>query len=457
MFIHFMRKFFILFVSLFFIAKSHAKPLFEYETFTLDNGLQFILLQNKRAPIVSYTTWYKVGSADEIPGKTGLAHYLEHLMESALPEVQMGQFLEDFKSAGAHANAFTAQDYTFYYKLALSDHLELLMRYEAGRMRGVAFNKDAFETERNVILEERLMRIDNEPRALFDEKFNRQFFSVHPYRNPVIGLEEDIRALTLEDVKAFHKKWYTPSNAFVIVSGDFDPKEVKAWAKQYYGDIPSTKVVTRQRPQETLNSEKLPLMVSEHSRTVHPSLMYIYPLPDIKKNPMDDHLALLLLAEFLESDFKGSLFEALVNERKLATDVNVSNSFLEFLDPWSFAIYIDLISESEVEVIKEIINEKLQEIAENGLSLEDLNRARKYIENRWVLQSDDIYDKASYVGVIFSCGLTLQEENDLPEKLEKITSEDIQRTIQTYLLPRNAAVGIMRKPNSDTSSLQELS
>src|SRR3990167_10294700 len=218
------------------LAHLHADPLIKAETFTLKNGLRFFLMQNKRAPIVCYSTWFNVGSADQLPGKTGLAHYLEHLMETGLPEVQMGQFLEDFQSSGSHSNAITTRDHTFYYKKMMAEHLELLMRYEAGRMRGVAFNQAKFDTEKNVILEERLMRTETNPREFFNEKFNNKFFSIHPYKNPIIGWEKDIRALTLEDVKAFYKKWYSPSNAFIIISGDFDATQVKTWAQKYYGD-----------------------------------------------------------------------------------------------------------------------------------------------------------------------------------------------------------------------------
>lgn len=428
-----------------------ADPLLTYEAFTLKNGLQFLLMKNERAPIVSYTTWFKVGSADEVPGKTGLAHYLEHMMESAMPEIQMGQFLEDFNSSGTHSNAFTSYDVTYYYKMVMAENLENLMRYEAGRMRGVAFNKDTFETERNVILEERLMRTENEPGALFDEKFNDQFFKVHPYKNPVIGWEKDISALTFKDIKNFHKKWYHPNNAFIIVSGDFDSLQVRKWAEKYYGDIPSGQRIERNRPQEPLEKPKIEPIIVEHPRVPEMSFMQIYPLPDLKKHDFQDLLALLILTEFLNGDFEGSLEEILVHKKKLATGVNVQCEFLEFLDPWSFAINVNLAPESDVKEVEKIIDERLKEIVLNGLKQEDLTLVVKYIFNDWILASDDIYTKAVLLGTILSRGLTEEQFNSLPEKLKEIRVEDIQHVIKTYLIKDKAVIGILKKPSLSPS------
>jgi zinc protease len=428
-----------------------AAPLLTYETFTLKNGLQFFLMKNERAPIVSYTTWFKVGSADEVSGKTGLAHYLEHMMESSMPEVQMGQFLEDFNSSGNHSNAFTSYDVTYYYKMVMVENLQNLMRYEAGRMRGVAFNKDTFETERNVILEERLMRTENEPSALFDEKFNSQFFTTHPYKNPIIGWEKDIRALTFEDIKSFHKKWYHPNNAFVIISGDFDPIQVRKWAEQYYGDIPSGQRIERNRPQEPLKKPKIEPIVVEHPRVPETSFVQIYSLPDLKEQNLKDLLALLLLSEYLDGDFEGSLEEILVHKKKLATSFNVQCEFLHFIDPWSFAINVNLAPQSDVKEVEAIINERLEEIVRDGLKQEDLILAVKYVFNELILSSDDIYGKAVLLGNLLSSGLMEEQFNSLPDKLKEITVEDIQRVIKTYLIKDKAVIGILKKPPSSSS------
>ncbi|MBY0501857.1 MAG: insulinase family protein [Alphaproteobacteria bacterium] len=443
-----LRKWFLAFFFFLSAENINAAPLLTFETFTLNNGLQFLLMKNERAPIVSYTTWFKVGSADEVPGKTGLAHYLEHLMESGMPEVQMGQFLEDFYSSGTHSNAFTSYDVTYYYKMVMAENLELLMRYEAGRMRGMAFNKDKFETERNVILEERLMRTENEPIALFNEKFNSQFFTVHPYKNPVIGLEKDIRTLTFEDLKAFHKKWYHPNNAFIIISGDFDPSQVRKWAEKYYGDIPSGQEIKISRPQEPLEKPKIEPIFVEHPRTPETLFTQIYPLPNLKTHKFEDLLALLLLAEFLNGDFEGSLYEILIHKKKLATSFEAQCQFLHFLDPWSFAITVGFTSDPHIKEVKNLIDERLNEIEKNGLKQEDLARARKYTLNDWIISSDDIYQKAVFLGTTLSSGLTLEQITSLPEKLKQVTSADIQKVIKTYLIKEKAVVGILKKPSS---------
>lgn len=441
------KKWFLALFFFFSIENLNGGPLLTCETFTLKNGLQFFLMKNERAPIVSYTTWFKVGSADEVAGKTGLAHYLEHLMESGMPEVQMGQFLEDFNSSGTHSNAFTSYDVTYYYKMVMAESLELLMRYEAGRMRGMAFNKDKFETERNVILEERLMRAENEPSALFDEKFNSQFFTVHPYKNPVIGWDQDIRALTFEDMKAFHKKWYHPNNAFIIISGDFDPLHVRKWAEKYYGNISPGQEIKRSRPQEPIEKPKIEPIIVEHPRTPETFFSQIYTLPNLKTHDFEDLLALLLLTEFLNGDFEGSLYEILIHKKELATSFNAQCLFLQFFDPWSFQITVGLASDSYIKEVKSLIDERLKDIGQNGLKQEDLARARKYALNDWILSSDDIYQKAVFLGKTLSSGLTLEQINSLPEKLEQVTSADIQKVIKAYLIKEKEVVGILKKPS----------
>lgn len=449
------KKLFLVVAFLSALSQVHAEPLVQAETFTLKNGLQFFLLQNKRAPIVFYSTWFKVGSADEVPGKTGLAHYLEHLMETGLPEVQMGQFLEDFQSSGSHSNAITTHDHTYYYKTMMTDHLELLMRYEAGRMRGVAFNQTKFDTEKNVILEERLMRTETNPDEYFNEKFNNAFFTTHPYKNPIIGWEKDIRGLTLDDVKAFHKKWYQPNNAYIIISGDFDPAQVKAWAEKYYGELPAGEKIQRQRPEEPLKKPKIAPVMVEHPKVAQLSVIEAYPLPNLKKSNYQDMLALILLSEFLESDFEGSLYEVLVHKKKWVFSLASAAAFFSERDPWSFAFYVKPTPSAKWEDIEAIIHQKLEQIAREGVKQDDLKRARHYVYNELVMSLDDIQQKAVLLGDALSSDVTLDQLNSLDGDLEKVTSQDIQRVIKTYLQPEKAVVGILKKGQPLRSSKEK--
>lgn len=449
-----LKRVFLLFAFACTLTQLYAEPLLKTETFTLSNGLRFYLLQNKRAPIVCYTTWFQVGSADEVPGKTGIAHYLEHLMETGLPEVQMGQFLEDFQTSGSYSNAITSRDHTFYYKKMMADHLELLMRYEAGRMRGVAFNQAKFDTEKNVILEERLMRTETNPQEFFNEKFNSKLFSIHPYKNPIIGWEKDIRALTLEDAKDFYKKWYNPSNSFIIISGDFNPTQVKAWAQKYYGDLPAGEKPTRKRPLEPFQKAKMAPVIVEHPKVAQLEFVEVYPLPDLKKSNYHDLLALVLLSEFLEGDFKGSLYELLVHQKKLVTTFSSSCSLFPERDPWSFSFYVKPTPTTKREEVVAIIHDKLKKIAKDGLKRDDLRRARHYVYNELVMSLDDIFDKAVFLGDVLSSGLTLEQMNALSEDLEKVTSKDIQQVIKAYLLPERAVIGVLKKPTAQKETTQ---
>lgn len=441
-----MLKRVLVFLCLFgFVETVKAKPLFTYETFTLKNGLQFILLENKRAPIVCYTTWYRVGSADEVPGKTGLAHYLEHLRDDGSPEVQMGEFLEEIKATGRHSNAYTWQDSTYYFTMVTSDRLELLMRLEGGRVRGIAFNKDMFEKEKNVILEERLMSTENEPTSLFSEKFNSQFFSAHPYKNPIIGWEKDIKALTYEDMISFYKKWYHPNNAFIIISGNFNPKEVRAWAEKYYGDIPAGPKAERNRAEESYKKAKVDPIIVEHPRTAVPSLSMIYQLPALKKGHYKDLLALLVLTEYLNGDFEGSLYESLVHKSKLATGFSASCFSYEFLDPWSFSLVAWTPSPEKSKEIEKLVYDRLDQLGREGIKPEELGRTKKYFVNSLLTTMDDIYLKAKFLGTVLSGGLTLEQISSLPQDMDQVTSSDIQHVIQTYLQKDRAVIGILKK------------
>ncbi len=429
-------------------VQAYAVPLLKYETFTLKNGLQFILMVNKRAPIVSYTTWFKVGSADEIKGKTGLAHYLEHIMEDAYPEVQMGQFLEDYNASNMHANAFTSHDYTCYYRMVTTPHLELIMRFEAGRMRGVAFNQDKFDTEKNVILEERLMRTENDPDALFSEKINSQFFKEHPYKNPIIGLETDIKNLTLEDAKDFHNKWYHTNNAVIIVSGDFDPAQVKTWAETYYGDIAPGPAVNRKRIQDPYPFPKMETIVVEHPRATLITFNEIFKLKPRTPENYNDFLALYLLSEYFNGDQEGSLEEIIVHKEKLATTFLADCSFYQNYDSWSFIFIGSTNTEENVQKIRNIIHKRLQDIQEKGLSEDDLKRARKYVYNHLVMNLDGIYERAKYLGYGLTSGVTPDQMNTLPDSLEGITSADIQHVIKEYLTEEKSCLGVLKKPSS---------
>ena len=223
---------------------------FNPETFTLDNGMQVVVITNRRAPVVTHHVWYRIGSSDSPPGKSGLPHFHEHLMFKATKDLASGEFSKEVARNGGNENAFTGPDYTGYFQTIAKDRLELVMRMEADRMTNLVLAEDEVLRERDVVLEERSMRVDNNPSARFSEQMNAAQFLHHPYRMPVIGWRHEIEAYTREDSLEFYRTWYAPNNAILLVAGDIDAAELKPLAEKYYGSIPAREIPERVRVQE---------------------------------------------------------------------------------------------------------------------------------------------------------------------------------------------------------------
>jgi len=203
------------------VKEAPRQKMLGAETFTLSNGMQVVLVRNTRAPVITQMVWYKVGAADEQSGKTGLAHFLEHLMFKGSDNVPPGELSKRVRALGGNDNAFTSQDYTAYFQSIAVQHLETVMQMESDRMKSLLIPAEEFEAERQVVLEERRQRTENDPRSHLYEQMRYALFPGHPYATPVIGWEQDIKSLTRQDALDWHKKWYNPANSILVVSGDF--------------------------------------------------------------------------------------------------------------------------------------------------------------------------------------------------------------------------------------------
>ena len=218
---------------------------FNPESFTLENGLQVVVIPNHRTPVVNHTIYYRVGAIDEPPAKSGLAHFLEHLMFKGTDKLKPGEFSAIVARNGGQENAFTSQDYTGYYQTVAVDRLEKMMEIEANRMTGLVLTSEEIEPERNVVLEERGSRVENNPNGKLRELTNAALFMNHPYRIPIIGWEHEIRSLTREDMMTFYRDWYAPNNAILVLSGDVTVAKVRPLVEKYYGRIPARAVPAR--------------------------------------------------------------------------------------------------------------------------------------------------------------------------------------------------------------------
>ncbi len=223
----------------------------EVTHFTLDNGMEAVVIEDHRAPVVVQMVWYRAGAADEMRGKSGIAHYLEHLMFKGTDEMAPGEFSKTVTANGGSDNAFTSYDYTAYYQRIASDRLELVMKMEADRMRDLVISPDDWKTEREVILEERNQRIDSDPAALFSEQRSAAQYLNHPYGTPVIGWRHEMETLTREDALKWYHDNYAPNNAVLVVAGDVTPAEVERLAKEYYGPLAPSDAIPPKRQRVT--------------------------------------------------------------------------------------------------------------------------------------------------------------------------------------------------------------
>ena len=298
-------------------SKGEA-AVFNPETFTLDNGMQVVVVTNRRAPVVSHHVWYKIGSADSPPGKSGLPHFLEHLMFKGTDDLESGEFSRIVARNGGNENAFTGPDYTGYFQTIARDRLETVMRMEANRMTRLKLEPGEVLTERDVILEERSQRVDNDPGSRLGELVNATQYLNHPYRLPVIGWRHEIAGYTREDALDFYRTWYAPNNAVLIVAGDIDAAELRPLAEKYYGVIPARPVPERQRLGEPPQQAPREVDLAD-PRVQQPSLIRSYLAPSFNAGESEHAYALEVLAEILGGTSTSRLYRALVIDQKLAT------------------------------------------------------------------------------------------------------------------------------------------
>ncbi|MGB0720478.1 MAG: M16 family metallopeptidase, partial [Bdellovibrionales bacterium] len=293
----------------------------------LENGLRVIVVPNHRAPVVTQMVWYKVGAADEPFGVSGSAHFLEHLLFRGSKviggdDLPPGEFSKIVRGMGGNDNAFTSLDYTAYFQSVPADALEQVMRMEAGRMRGALFSEADIESERNVILEERRQRTDNDPRGRFGEQMIADAFINHPYGKPVIGWLQEMEALSHNDTYSFYQRWYAPNNATLVISGDVEAERVFALAREIYGQVPQQDVPERKRPVSPDFHSKTRVTL-EHPIIRQPMFQILYRVPGYRQN-REQSLALQLLEEIMSGGQSARLYKSLVAEQKLASGAGMS-------------------------------------------------------------------------------------------------------------------------------------
>lgn len=416
-------------------------------TFTLDNGLQVVVITNRRAPIVTHMIWYKVGAADDPVGKSGLAHFLEHLMFKGTKTLGPGEFSQIIARNGGQENAFTTQDSTTYYQTVAKDRLDIVMKYEADRMTNLSLSDEVVLPERDVVLEERSSRIDRNPSSQLGEALSAVLFLNSPYRLPAIGWEEEIAKLTSVDAIEFYRRWYAPNNAILIVAGDVEPDEVRTLAETYYGPIPAREVPARDRPQEP--EQNAPRRVTlESDRVRQPSVTIRYLAPSYHRGDSEYAEALQVLDEILGSGTTSRLYRSLVVEQAIAVGAG-SGYGANALDLSSFALYGSPRPDVPVEQVEAALRQEVARLLEDGVSEEEVETAKKRMIAQAVYARDALDTGPQIFGRALTTGQTVADVEAWPDRIAAVTAEQVNAAAKAVFDDRRSATGVLLpKPTS---------
>ncbi len=412
--------------------------------FKLDNGLEVVVIPDHRTPVVTHMIWYRVGSADEQAGRSGLAHFLEHLMFKGTDKNPQGRFSQTLATIGGQENAFTTADYTGYFQRIAREYLPTVMEFEADRMTGLVLTDANVLPERDVVLEEYNMRVANSPEARLGEQVTAALFLNHPYGRPVIGWRPELEKLNREDALAFYRKFYTPNNAVVVIAGDVTGAEVRPLAEKTYGKIaPRSEIGPRMRPQEPPPVAVRQVTLAD-PRVAQPSLQRSYLVPSGTTAKPGESEALEVLAHVLGSGETSRLYRALVIEQHLATNAGGWYQGTA-LDETRFGVYASPLPGVAFATIEAAIDAVIAEIAEHGIAAEELERAKTRLIADAVYAQDNQATMARWYGAALTTGATVEQVASWPKRVHVVTADAVRDAARTWLDKRRSVTGYLVK------------
>ncbi len=413
-----------------FAGAALAEP--RVTTFTLDNGMDAVVIEDRRAPVVTHMVWYRVGAADEPLGKSGIAHFLEHLMFKGTDEIPEGAFSRIVAENGGRDNAFTSRDYTAYFQNIAADRLETVMRMEADRMTDLVLSEAVVATERDVILEERSQRTDNDPGALFSEQMSAALYMNHPYGVPVIGWRAEMEGLSREDALAFYERHYAPDNAILVVAGDADPDEVRRLAETHFGPLEPSGAPRAMRPQEPPHLAPRRIEMRD-ARVRQPYMLRQYLAPSRVSGEAREAAALTILAQVLGGGATSRLTQALEKSAGAAVGTGAWYSG-QSLDAAAFGLYAAPAPGVALPDLEARLDAVLAELAREGPTEEELARARAGVSAAEIYAQDSLSGLARRYGAARAVGLSVEDVQTWPELLKAVTAEDVREAAASLRL-----------------------
>ena len=415
--------------------------------FILGNGLELVVIPDHRAPVVTHMIWYKVGAADETPGKSGLAHFLEHLMFKGTAKNPAGKFSQVVARIGGQENAFTSQDYTGYFQRVASEQLRTVMEFEADRMTGLQLTDDVVLPERNVILEEQNQRVGNNPRARLTEQIDAALYLNHPYGKPVIGWRQEMEQLSRDDAIGFYRRFYAPNNAIVVIAGDVDPLKVRTMVEETYGKIPRHGTVApRVRPEEPPPVAVRSLTLAD-PRVEMPTLQREYLVPSFRTAKRGESEALEVLSHILGSGSNSRLYRALVVDKQMAVMASAWYD-TNALDLSKFGVVGGPRPGVALQQLESEIDAVIAQIIDKGVTPEELERTKTRLIADAVYAQDNQATMARWYGAALTTGATVNDVRSWTDRIRAVTAEQVQAAAKQWLEKQRSVTGYLIKDKS---------
>lgn len=424
------------------LAPAAFGGVFNPQSITLKNGLQVVVIENHRLPVVRQMLFYRVGSADDPPGKSGLAHYLEHLMFKGTPNLKPNEFSKIVARNGGRDNAYTSTDTTAYYQTVARDRLELVMKMEADRMANLIFDPAEAVPELQVVIEERRSRTDNRPAAQLDEHMAAALYMNHPYRVPIIGWKHELAGLTVKDAMGFYRKHYAPNNAVLVISGDVTMDIVKPLAEKYYGPIPRGPTIVRrvrlaEPPQRAARRVAL-----ESQRVREPRWSREYLAPSRASGESGHADALEVLDVILGSGATSRLHRALVLDSKLALGIS-SYYDADNLGPSAFGIAARPASGVSLETLEAGVEKEIDKLLAGGVTKDEVAKAIKRLLAGAIFARDSLRHGANAIGTALTTGQTIDAVESWPDKIAKVTPEAVMAAARHVFKKAHSVTGLL--------------
>jgi zinc protease len=414
-------------------------------SFTLGNGMQVVVIPDRRTPVVTQMVWYKVGSADETPGKSGLAHFLEHLMFKGTAAHPQGEFSQTVLRIGGNENAFTSTDYTGYFQRVPREQLAKMMEFEADRMTGLVLKDENVLPERDVVLEEFNMRVANNPEARLSEQIMAALYLNHPYGRPVIGWHQEIEKLTREDALAFYRRFYAPNNATLLIAGDVDIDEVRPLAERTFGQIaPQPAIAPRRvRPQEPVPAAPRTVTLSD-PRVEQTGFRRYYLVPSATTAAKGESPALDVLAQLMGNGSNSYLYRALVLDKPLAVSASATYQGTA-VDDTQFTLSVSPKPGVEFTAVEQAVDAVIAEVAQNAVPAADLERVKTQLIAEAIYAQDNQATLARWYGAAITTGLSIDDVRSWPDRIRAVTAEQVRAAAQKWLDKKRSVTGYLIK------------